>query len=706
MVAVRQELLTSEPEIELRVADYGQTRTILNAEIVIPSGNCAYGAESGQTFPNNDSLIFVRRNACAQIPDATEHEIFLTIRLKKPGKVAVWTAESGRPGKNASLLVADRTRSAYAGRALIGAVGYSDKSRSSTRLALLTYVWQLPGDWLVTLLVGAVALLGLSAALLSSCYTRGAKTGGRAIPQASLAALLAALALALVYACVVPPLQAADEPNHFAGLSYSLKRPQLAGELTLLGQLGNLDRIAFHPDQHFNPSDLGHPGVMILTAGSEPEWDLRGRGVLAVWRAFAPVLRHTKTVSGTLLLARVLNAVVFATAVGLFVGIVGTFTPSKWPIVNAFPLFIIPTLPFFGMYVSNYAPLSAAYVLFAAAIVVFVWDDRASYVTGPLMGLSWAAATLLARSAFPLAPVLVSCGVARMILGPRLTTWSGALVFWMGLAVPGAIALSMIPQHLFDVARTTAAALPVGIRPFWGIIRHPWLLVPLGGLASAVEMWLHRARPHGDGESGERMKSVVAIAGYAGALLVVSSIAASAFIGYPSVPNVDPQHVTSTSWYVVDTMLPAITMFRFGHADFLTSQSFWSGYGWLDTPLPAWLITTLAVGTGTAFVVTLIWIARTRAYRTGVSCFLVIAGLLAAFATTSFTVVRSTPAALHGRYLLGIYLCLIALSWHWLPRVIPSARERTKTITLVACGLSIITIHGLAFAMILARYFG
>jgi len=707
LVAVHPSQITRHPEIELRVADYDKTRTLLSAEFTLPSENCAYAARSGQTLPSNASLLFVRQQACVQEPNATEEEVLLTFRVNGPGGVALWTAGSGKPAESdAALLVADRTRSQFAGRAASGAVAYNDDSRSATRLALLTYVWQLSRMYLVMLLVCAVALAGLSAGLLADWYVRTEQTGSRLTWRPALAASSAALALAVVYACVVPPLQAADEPNHFVGLAYFLNRPQLAGESTRLGQLGHLDRIAFHSDEHFNPSDVGHPGGDILMAGGEADSGLRGRGVLAVWGAFGPLLGRTKTASGTLLLARVLNAVVFATAVGLFVSIVAAFSPSRWAILDAFPLFIIPTLPFFGMYVSNYAPLCAVYVLFAAAIIVFVWDDRASYVSGPVMGFSWAAAVLLSRSAFPLAPVLVTCAAARMILGPPFTTWSGALVFWMGLAVPSAIAFSMIPQHLFDAARATAAALPMGIRPFWELIEHPWFLVPLAVIASAVEIRFHRSWNYGDERSRKRLEGIIAIVGYAGAFLLAASIALSAFIEYPSAPTLDLRHLPSAGPYIRKTLLAAVTMFRFGHADFLTSQSFWTGYGWLDTRLPSWLVTTLAVSTGTALVLTLIWIARTRAYRTGVSLVLLIAGLLAAFATASFSVLRATPGDLHGRYLLGIYVCLITLCWLWLPRTIPTARQRAKATALVACGLCVIAVHGMAIATILSRYFG
>jgi hypothetical protein len=248
------------------------------------------------------------------------------------------------------------------------------------------------------------------------------------------------------------------------------------------------------------------------------------------------------------------------------------------------------------------------------------------------------------------------------------------------------------------------AALPTAIRPFWGIMRHPWILVPLGLVASAVELGLHSKKSDDGSRVRARAGGFVASVGYSAAALLALSIALSALVDYPSAPVVDLQHPPSTISYISGMLSAAVTMFRFGHHDFLTSQSFWSGFGWLDTSLPESIVTALSVGSGAALVFTLVVIARTRAYRAGTLLFVVIAGLLAAFVVSSLTV-RSTPAALHGRYLLGIYICLITLCWQWLPRTIPEARSLAKTIVLVACGVCVIAIHALAFATILGRYF-
>jgi hypothetical protein len=702
--------LLEQPEVRLRVTDYGKTRTVLSAAIASAAGNCGYAARTGERFPNSGVLVFFRRESCATVPDDAQHELVLTVQLDEPGPIGVWTTQRGKPNESeVEILLADRGVGASAGRAIAGSVGYTDTSRGRSRLGLLTYVWQVSPSpwWLIVLTISAVALVATAAFLLTDAHVLAGEIGRRSRLYSALGAFSVALALVIVYASVTPPFQAADESHHFAGLAAFLRTPGLGGEANLLAQKGHFDRIRFNHEEHFSPSDVGHPEAT-LTTGIVPDSDLRGRGVLAVWDVFARFLRG-HNVGTTLLLARVLNGIVFAIAVGLFVYLVAVFSPNRWPILDAFPLFIIPTLPFFGMQVSNYAPLCAVYVVLAGAVMLFVWDGRRSYAAGPIMGSTWAVATLLSRSAVPLAPLLACCAAARAVLGPRRTSVPAAFVFWLGLTLPGAIGLWLIPQRLIDLARSTTDGVR-GSRAMWGLVDHPWVLIVIGMAASAGELWFHRnRRDDGDEHHGLATQLTRALA-YAAAVVVGISIAVSAFVEYPLAPVIDRSvgnymSGISTGKYLTGMLLAGMTMFRLSRPNSL-SQSFWSGFGWLDTPLPDWTVIALAAGTGVALSVTLVWIGKSGACRTGVYVLLIVASLVGAFLVSAFFVLSIEPIDLHGRYLLGIYLCVIALSWHCLPRLIEKAGWHRRIGVLGACGLAVIIIHGVAFATILRRYFG
>ena len=707
LAALQLSTLLQLPEIRLRVADYKRTRTILSAEITAPVANCGYAARSGATFPNNDSLLFVRQETCAPIPNGAQDELVLTVTLNQPGPIAVWTAPPAAPGRsNIEILVADRTEGSNAGRAIVGTVGYSDTSKGRSRLALLNYVWQISPSswWLIALTAFGTVIVGVAAYLLTDACVLSGEIRLRTKIHSTIAGTCGALALALVYAYVVPPFQAADESHHFAALATFLKEPELDSGARLLAQRGHFDRIVFHPDQHFNPSDVGHLGP-ILTTAVIPRSDVRGEGIFAVWYAFAPLLRG-HSAGTTLFLTRALNAVVFSISVGLFVYLIAVFTQSRFPILGAFPLFIIPTLPFFGMQVSNYAPLCAAYIILTAGVMLFVWDGRGSDLSGLLMGSSWTAATVLSRSAIPMAPLLLGCATARILMGPRKATVGAAVTFWVGLAFSSAVALFAIPPPLRELARITSTGLPPGLRGIWLLADHAWALTLIGTAGVAVELLLHRQHTGADPSENKVAIRLLRIAAYGAAVSIGVLIVGSVFIEYPYAPMIDPQHPPAAGQYVLRMLLSASTMFRLTRPDFLTSQSFWSGFGWLDTALPNWTVIFLAASTGAALMLTMVLIAKRGALRSGAHVFLVMAGLVVAFLTSSFAVVRSTPADLHGRYLMGIYVCLVVLCWHCLSTLTDEARPPSRNTVLMICGFSVLAIHGIAFVTILQRYFG
>lgn len=691
--------LLQQPEIWLRVANYEKTRKIVAATLISPAGNCGYEAGGGQAFPNNDTLLLIRRDACAPVPPAAERDLILTVELDEPGPIALWAGERA-PTRESGLeiLVADRIEGPLTGRAISGSAGYTDKLKSRTRLALLNYVWQISPSfsWLIALIALATSLVAASGWLLADRRVLAGDAGAAARASAAIGGAFLALAFALVYACTIPPFQAADEPHHFVALAALLGRPELGVEGTHLGQVGYIDQIRFHPERHFNPSDVGRLGA-ILTSGVAPQADVRGTGVFAVWSLFAPVLRgHGPAV--TLLLARVLNAIVFAGAIGCCVFLAAAFSPSRWPLLDAFALFIIPTLPFFGMQVSNYAPLCAAYAVIGAGISVFLWDGPRAWTAGPLLGAAWAAAILLSRSALPLAPLLVSCGLARLAIRRRNPA-ATVIGFWLGLSLPCAIALALLPGPLRNLVEQ-ALGLHAGSQ---GQVAVGALPVILGGATvGAAVVELRWKASDGQRTGADRFFSWV---GWTAATLVLLTMAGSMFMAYPIAPPPDAAHVAAPLRYVGGMLLAGLTMFRLGHPDFMTSTSFWGGFGWLDTVLPASAVTALAAGSGLALSATFAWIACARRWRSGAIFCLLMLGLISAFALSAFSVIRTTPAALHGRYLLGVYIGLLTLCWHFLPRTSTAMRPRARAIVLATCGLAAVTVHAWAAVTILQRYF-
>ena len=98
------------------------------------------------------------------------------------------------------------------------------------------------------------------------------------------------------------------------------------------------------------------------------------------------------------LTVRLFHAAIFAFAAALFVLLVRNFTGCPASVSAVVPLFLVPALPQFGMHVSNYAPLLAAYTVLGAGVVIASWDGPRSWAAGPILGFGLGAAIGMSRS--------------------------------------------------------------------------------------------------------------------------------------------------------------------------------------------------------------------------------------------------------------------------------------------------------------------
>ena len=191
--------------------------------------------------------------------------------------------------------------------------------------------------------------------------------------------------------------------------------------------------------------------------------------------------------------------------------------------------------------------------------------------------------------------------------------------------------------------------------------------------------------------------------GLAAALLLL--FAASLWLPYPALDPLDPLQPPPARDYVRQAVLACGTLLRFGRPDHLTSITFWGGFGWLDTLLPNPLISLLAASSGVALVLLLVWIGRTGSGRVLVWLGFAAGGFVLSAAVYALSIVRATPADLHGRYLLGLYISFLVIAWSALARMEQSGFIRRPDLLIGGTGLACLAVHTYSVVFILARYF-
>lgn len=690
--------VVSHSRIDLLTTSHGVAVRLRSAEIAVTGTECAFKAQPGTAFPTNDYLPFVRGSGCVPLRGTATGDLELTVSVADIARLELLTflTPADAPPDHTPLHVLVAGDPAHV-RAVRGRLIDVYPERSARRVQLLNYVWQVSSSVTWIWIAFGIAAVLLMAGNLVLWAPASFIDAGRAAPlvRGSAAAALAG-GLALLYAIVTPPFQGPDEPNHFVGFTTFVGRPELDREAAQWARVTHFERIQFHVHEKFGPADMDRLGPF-WNDGGYPEPSIRGAGVHFVWRTIAPGVARLPAPELFLAL-RLLNAVLFAGAVCCFVALAVLLTDVSRPSLLAFPLFFVPTIPFFAMHVSNHALLLCAYLVIGLGILVWFLDGKRSDAAGALIGAAWAAAILISRSAVPLVPVVAAVAVARILMGGRDQRGRSTAIFWAGLAIPATGMMYVADPGYLDAMFTMAGSAAVAIGGALGAIRnYPWLIAIGAGLAGVAERLAQVLRRRFSTATPSRLAIASVWTMRAAAAAIVAFVIASPFLDLPVLATVDPAQPPPPGDYALRTLLATLTMFRLAAPDFLTSWSFWGGFGWLDTLVDWRIVSALVVATAGSLCALLLWIARRQDPRHAALLIFIIAGFAGSIGAYAFSVITLTPADVHGRYLAGAYLCLLFVSWSPLA-VLPIRRT---WIPALAC----MAVHGYCLTLILRRYF-
>jgi hypothetical protein len=708
------DLLTGHSEIRILLATYATRPRLEGADISVLGTSCSYRTMAGATINDNEMLSFARGSGCWPLGGSPTGELRLTIRSGNEGRIALWTARAADvPSDSKPLYVLIPNDNGSTRPVLLGKyVDYTPPS-GLRRADLLAYMWQVaPGPNWIYLAAAAASLLMLCGfALMPQERVDDTRSRWNFALRAALGTGCVAASLGSLYAVVVPPFHAPDEPSHFLAYAAATEQTGTADEAAAWAKLGHLRRLRFHPDERFRPADIGNP-LDVAWGLEEVSYDLTDRGVgTRVWLLLQRDGWHLSP-QVTLLALRLINAIIFAGAMALATAVAVWLTDAPFPHLLVIPFLLVPSLPFFGMHVSNYAPLVSAYVLFAAGVAITMMGGRNRHYAGLLLGISASLSLAASRSALPAAAMLLSVLAGRILLGGNsnrtlANTATSATVFWGGFGLGLSSLYLMQPSRYFDAISITLAEKgflrAASIQSFLWAYKEQLIAGMLGG-ALLIEIGISRLR-----QRLVRFMPATLWIARGGAILVAAALLgltiASLFVRWPQLPYLDPASLPSQGLYLRQVALSTLGFFRLTNPDFLLSTSFWAGFGWLDTIPQGWFIVTLTTLTGLALVALIITLAvRGDLVRLG---WLTLIGV--GFATTLAVygiAALELSQDLHGRYLLGLYLPVLPICWSLLVLQEPvvAGPMRWMPRHAMVFGVSAL-LHAYSFTVILSRYF-
>lgn len=674
---------------------------------------CVFSAPPGTRVEDNALVRFVRSPRCPAPGAAGPAVMALTMAVPSGDPLVVWTFRPPAPATAPDLIFAEGPADLVTARPVLRG-RYVDLRAPSRvrRVHLLNHLWQLSPYpyWIAGVLALAGGLFSGGALLIFVSLA-----GRRVSTAAGAGAACLALSLGILYAVLVPPFEAPDEPDHFLAFADLARRPDLARGAAELARIGHLERIKFHLDERFGPVHVEHP---YDRAWNEDIFPMpisgRSRTTQALWWCIDQVT-HRLDAPATLLAIRVANAAVLALAMGAGVALVAAHGAGPGACIVSLAFFLVPTLPFFGVHVSEFATLTSTYVAFACVLAALFLDGPSTHRLGLPLGILAALTVTGGRSGAPMLALVAAALAGRALMGTRGTLSRNdavrrSAIFWIGAALGASLLIPAVGEAFSrGLWPGDAAAVPGWFKSAAerarnrSAILQMLLLLPagivvelaVGEVRRLAGTWMPRARA----------RAVSGVA-YLVAAAVVGVAIASLAIHMPAIAFFTPDARPPLEEYLRATLSSVFTLVRLRDHDVLLSTFFWAGFGWLDTLLPIVVVTALVAISGALGVWLLVSIGRAGDERRGWWLALLACGWTAAIVLStigSYFLRRN----LHGRYLVGAYLASLAIVWT-APLVgriaagrAPFASWRVTTAALAACG----ALHAFALCVILQRYF-
>jgi len=710
LVVAPTDVLLDHEELQLLFSSETTRRSLIRAELRARRAACVLEAEAGDALVDGQAIVFRRAGTCS-VERQGRADLDLMLELKGEGRLALL----GFAPLADTLPGPVQVPSPTAGASSFDVRGaFVDYTQPAPRIELLNHMWRFGRgtSWLwISLGIGvALAVVGVLVFPTRASEPQE-RTHAFSWSSGAAAALLAG-SLGVLYAVLVPPLMGPDEPYHMLGFAELASNRALADDTVAWMGETHLWRIRYQPTERFRTIDVGRPYRVEDDQLRATEVAQRSAVLARLWEAVAPFV-YGDPAPRVLLTFRLLNVLMFAVAVGVATAFATATVSEPFPQWLGFPFLFVPSLPFFAMHVSETALLCSSYVLLATGVAVLFLDGPRAHWSGLPLGLGTGLMLAGGRSPWPLCGLVAVLLLGRVLLGSRAPdARRTALVFWAGFAAGAAVLYFVLDDAYRNMTVSWVERFTAGI-PIWlrdggvWLLAHPAVALALAALSAVIEIALQPPRAWIAGRLKQSESRLVRGTALALSGLVLLSLTGSLLVSYPQL-ELAPRRVLTAPERVAAVLETMGTMFRLSEPNFLLSSSFWVGFGWLDTSPKPWF-EALIVALVACALLLLLWQSaqRTEARRL---IWLLLLTIGSAITLVLYTLTTQVAKPLHGRYLIGWYLCVLAVIGSALTLDLRSnasvgtgspSGTRRATVLLATAGF----IHVYCLSFILIRYF-
>lgn len=636
---------------------------LANAHLTFPQAGCSFESRQSTLYDNGE-LILIPSQCDRNITTGEALEGRLIIELASPHTLALIASHrSHETGRLLRLGVREANGQApYAmGRFMVVPV-----DEPVSRAQQIAAIWTLPWlSWAAPLAVSCSILLATIGGALLSLQPR-VRTD---IWCRAIAAGMFALSLGLVYGVLVPPFHAPDEPDHFLSFARLAEMPELESDARILARKGHFERIHFHQWERFLPRHMEQPypdawtevdeSGIIQVADSAME--TRSTLTTGIWKACAFLFKGAGAAK-TLLGLRLVNTAFWALACIIGVLLIEKAAPKN----RVFPafLFLVPSLPFFAMHLSNFAQYTHVLTMLSCFTLGLYLRGKRLQCGGLLLGLFSAAVVLAASSGIVMLGCIGCIALGRLVvvMGNGAARFREAATFWLGMVLGWAPILLFIDGPQFErLEASLRTVLAVADPSAANVFNAPFIITVFlasGLIGVTAEMLLSR--------TGDALRALVrrliTWVNWIAALAVGVLLVYAPYTQYVNVPSEMRQ--VGVEKYINIAIYNLFSSLTFREPDLMLSTTFWSGFGWHDVFFDPLVVQIMAGIAGCGLFLALM--SAGADYRRSARLLAALFGALVSGILMVFVVASGAGGGqpnVHGRYLLGTYLVVLSLAF-------------------------------------------
>jgi len=606
---------------------------------------------------------------------------FYSGRLRTKSTVPLWVPVSKDIQSNLNIL--------HHGASWSLGILWVAKKGVASRLEALAAMWDSP-IWilLIGLLVSVVpAGIGLRLLGNSQNRTRPFITG------------LMALTSTLLIALVTPPFQAPDENNHFYAYAKLNNNSKLLYSGMELGEKGHFARIRSKRSEIYTPEDARSTSKKPMLMQDSHNISERSALVSMYWQLLDQIIPSSKA-NITLWGIRWFNGIFFGFSVFFGAWLLQYSAPQlRCPIF----LFIVPSLPFFAMHLSNHAFTPSLSVIAACLAMGLLYKRGNWSESGVILGLICAIALLTSRSMIGLAIGIVFLILPVPVLA-AMRSRREAILFWGGFfagLTPLFVAWSH-PQveNLIMVGHGVLEQFFPAIATILKPLINPVGIAVIVIMAYCCERCFNRIfTSYKEPDWTFLCWAIAPLVALFGNIILIGIT----YNNLPGFPNIELRTTFPLDQYFSKSIFNFFTGFSPRKPTFLLQSTFWGGFSWLEALLPHFVIRLLGTLSGIGMILFCLSIWKRRDGKQTIMLYSLILTVIIVLLATTFGA-YSTKMNLHGRYILSVYLLFLAPAF---ASYIPNENYKSTIRIYISLGiwfLPFIAISGQL--LLLERFFG